>query len=170
MSEIYCPFSLYRVGAPTIMPLNRDQLTRLSLGGTTALPVTIGRIELETEPTDPNASPTGEELVMITEEKKPGDANVWLVHLKDIAALEIPQKDSKGNPSEPERKIGIAEVFAKLKEPPKYVTGTAYVNEVAGVLLRLEYGTTAGDSVQIAEMSGTDGFGVTCHPRNPPCS
>lgn len=150
------------------MPLTQDELDRLALGGTTRLPAVQGTINFRDPP---GAAPTGDEVVSVTERKNATDANVWLVQLKRVAGIEIPQKDAQGNPTDPKWEIGMQNVFTAIKNaaPHGGVKGFAYVGEEEPVLFRLEYGTTAGDSRQRAEQANlSGGFNLSCHPKDPP--
>ena len=150
------------------MTLNQDELDRLALGGTTRLPAVQGTIRFRDAP---GTSPTGDEVVAVTERKNATDANVWLVQLKRIAGIEIPQKDAQGNPIDPKWEIGMQKIFTALTNSAVTggVKGFAYVGEEEPVLFRLEYGTTAGDSRQRADQAKmAGGFNLTCHPKDPP--
>ena len=148
------------------MPLDKDQKNRLALGGTTGLPSpfpTIGTVRMEKDP-----SPDANTLVHVTDAKSPSAANVWSIRAGDIAAFEekskVLAKDKKVK-----WHIGVKNVLKALKDGKKK-KGIVYVSEETQVLLRLEHGLSAIDSVDVASEAGAvpsdrttdEKFGIQC--------
>ncbi len=135
------------------MPLNEQQKIRMAVGGTTGLPApfpTIGTISLE----EPTGAATGESLVRITFSQSANKAVIWSVRAADISAIEqretLQKQDADGNPIVSDWHVGTAEVLAALSDEDKPISGFAYVREDKQVLLTLEFGLTANDSVGVA--------------------
>jgi len=132
--------------------LNPDQMNRLNLGGTTGLPApfpTIGEISLVGN------------FVHVTHNKTPSNAAIWSIAKEDVVALEeksfVDPDPTKGQ-AEPIWHNGNEKVIDALSSNKR---GIAYVREDAQVLLRLEYGARAIDSVDIATEAD---LGTRCRP------
>ena len=158
------------------MALNDDQKRRLAVGGTTAIPSPFpssGTISYE----DKDAA---EKVVKVTQEKTASHANVWLINLADVNAIQVEVKDENGNLLDPGWHVGataIAAAIDKSIDDKETLTGIAYVPGPTAVLLRLEHGLSAGVSAEVAQIAGTllpadratdEEFGPQCWPRCPP--
>ena len=154
------------------MPLDDQQQIRMALGGTTGLPApypTVGSIRLD----DASGGASGDSLVLIGFSQSPDKAVIWSVRASDITAIEaretIQKHDADGHPIVPDWHVGEAKVLAALSAGLP-ISGIAYVREETQVLLRLEYGLNAIDSVGVALNRGvpTDGdISVSCRPHCP---
>lgn len=140
----------------------------MALGGTTALPApypTIGVIRL-----DSAGTATADSLVTITFSQSPDKAVIWSLKAGDITAIEERETllghDADGKLINPDWHVGSVKVLEALSADES-VLGIAYVREETQVLLRLEYGLSAVDSVGVALSRGTQRDGdisVTCKP------
>jgi hypothetical protein len=143
----------------------------MSLGGTTGLPSpypTIGIVVLDRVKGKPDA----DTLVHVTNPRSRNQAHVWSVRVGDVKAFEEKKKigaDETKKKHKPKWHVGLDEVLKALKDGKKR-KGIVYVREEAQVLLKLEYGLSAIDSVDVASEAGAvladrttdEKFGIRC--------
>lgn len=143
------------------MPLDRAQRIRMSLGGTTGLPApfpAIGLVVLDKA----GAAPTADTLVYVTNPKCRNQAHIWSVRAGDVQAFEEKlsvEDDETSGEDAPVWHVGLEEVLDALGDGEQK-EGIVYVREEAQVLLQLEYGLSAIDSVSVAAHAG-----ITPHDR-----
>ena len=122
------------------MPLNDDQVRRMKLGGTQLLPAPLpgpATIRFEDE---------AKKLVEIHCERSDSQAVIWLVDLQNINVV---KKIDDCDPDDIKESWLVGDEIGEALKGNQSLRGLGYVKESAQVLLRMEHGTSAEDSIRI---------------------